>query len=212
MPMKVVELTSKREFSSNIFLLEDALGNAIVIDPGSNEGDFLDEHLSSHRLLAFLLTHAHFDHFAGLASSFLEAPVYVHQLDEELLYDERKNASFLDYRKIRLPKHYEVKTFLGGERMEIGNFHFEIIHTPYHTMGSSSFYFPKEKVLFSGDALFKGGRGRSDLYGGEESLAEETFRKLASLPKETIVYCGHGEKTTIGQELKSNDSFHFRAS
>lgn len=207
MSLKVVELHSKREFASNIFVIENELGECLVVDPGSNEDSFLDEYLSDKKVLAFLLTHAHFDHFSGLASSFVEAPVYVHELDEELLYDERKNASFLCYKKTRLPKHFEVRTFAGGETLHIGTFSFSVIHTPYHTMGSSSFYFPKEKWLFSGDALFKGSRGRTDLYGGDESLVTSTFRKFASLPKDTVVYCGHEENTTISYELHHNEEF-----
>lgn len=207
MSTKVIELHSHREFASNIFVVENDLGECLAIDPGSNEDNFLDEYLAEKKVLAFLLTHAHFDHFSGLTSSFIEAPVYVHEEDEELLYDDRKNASFLCYKKTRLPKHFEVVTFKGGETLNIGSFSFLVIHTPYHTQGSSSFYFPKEKILFSGDALFKGGRGRSDLYGGNESLVESTFKKFASLPKDTIVYCGHEENTTISYELRHNEVF-----
>ena len=93
----------------------------------------------------------------------------------------------------------ENKTFWN-----INNHYFEFIHTPGHTPGSGCFYFIDEKILLSGDTLFKNSCGRTDMYGGNGKDMAQSLRRLKTLPKETIVYPGHGDQTTISNELINN--------
>ncbi len=91
------------------------------------------------------------------------------------------------------------------ELLTIGPFVFNILETPGHSPGSVSFYLEKESIVFSGDALFAQSIGRTDLPGGnQQQLLESIHQKLLELPEETVVACGHGPTTTIGQEMDGN--------
>ena len=150
-----------------------------------------------------LITHGHYDHIEGLRLCTMKAPVYVHLLEEEFLVEPAYNLSldFLDNLYIRGLK---TVLFIDGDILNIGKYRIKVIHTPFHTRGSSCFYFEDEHVLFSGDTLFHLSVGRTDLLTGSPRTLESSLKKLIVLPPETKVYPGHGPSTTIGDELRLN--------
>lgn len=174
---------------------------AIVIDPAFQSAEKLirkaaDEGLDVKKIY---LTHSHWDHTADLAKlkKKLEVPLYVHELDA-------KNVEIPGSDGLPLYIPIEPATpdiFLEeGQEHSIGNLTFRVIHTPGHSPGSVCFYFEKEKVLISGDTLFKGSFGKVCFPGSSEEDMVFSLEKLARLPKDTRVIPGHGSSTTIGQE------------
>ncbi len=96
------------------------------------------------------------------------------------------------------------KTVIDGDVLEIGDLSLKVIHTPGHTLGGVVLYCSKEKVAFTGDTLFMGSVGRTDLYGGNHSVLMNSLKKIKKLPDETKLFCGHGESTTLQRELMYN--------
>ena len=146
-----------------------------------------------------LLTHSHLDHTADckkIADHF-SIPVYVHPLDES---NVRKPGS--DQIPLFLPAlPYSGALLLKeGENLQLGSIAIEVIHTPGHTPGGVCFYLPEQKILFSGDTLFRGTIGNLSFPTCDPEKMWSSLKKLALLPKEVVVYPGHGPKTTIGKE------------
>ncbi len=145
------------------------------------------------------ITHSHWDHIADAAKlkSTFHIPLYIHSYDEENL---KKPGSD------RLPLFFPVQGTKAeglleeGEKFKIGKLEFQVIETPGHSPGGVCFWFPKEKVLFSGDTLFRGSMGRVDFPTSSPAQMWESLKKLGKLPPETKVYPGHGPPTTIGSE------------
>lgn len=198
-----------------------------LVDFGVEDGARVASYCASRHgfLAAILLTHGHYDHIAGLRNVELDpnTRVVIHGEDEAYLYDARLNASkglfgqeFVVEKALPLYlcEDEDVLT-LGarqgqdeqGNRVAIGGYEVEVLHTPFHTGGSVCYYLKEEGVLFSGDTLFHGGIGRYDLPGAKPRLVEASLRRLAKLPPDTKVYPGHGPSTTIGQELRYNPHF-----
>ncbi len=209
MALRIVELHYPPEYSSNIYVIGNESEDAIVIDPGSNEGNALTNYLSKHhngRLRAVFLTHGHIDHIAGLSSLNHETPIYIGQNELQYLNEPKYNLS----RDFGLePFVYDspsIHPLVDEERIsfeDIG-FNAEIIETPFHTKGSICIYLKEEKALFSGDTLFHLGVGRSDLPGGSERKMADSLRKLSKLPDDVKVYPGHGKTTKMEIERKYN--------
>ncbi len=153
---------------------------------------------------AILLTHAHADHFAGL-KELLEiypgCPVFCHNRAREILADPARNLSGwlgeeYSYDGARPVSNGKLPGIKTGP---------EVIYTPGHSPGSISFYWPEENSLFSGDVVFAGGVGRTDLPGGDMRTLKETIsEKLFELPGPTRIYPGHGPETTVEKEKKHN--------
>ena len=190
------------ELVANCYIVYDDFKNAIIIDPGSENPKIINaierEELN---LKAILLTHGHFDHIRGvdLLKNRFNVPVYIHEDDEIMLRDTHLNGS-LDMGDNLVVVNSLVETYKDKESFNFLNEEMVVIHTPFHTLGSSCFYFPKSNVLFSGDTLFKEGFGRYDLPHSNHRLLLDSLNKLFNLPKETKVYPGHGKSTTIGEE------------
>ncbi|MCL4208717.1 MBL fold metallo-hydrolase [Patescibacteria group bacterium] len=178
--------------------------NATLIDP-ADSGDFLSEEILHHQLKLekIVLTHGHFDHCLGLLEvklNFPNAPVLMNSEDQFLIKNAQKNAKHWLNREVD-PVPIPDQDLARKTDIEIAGVNFEIIPTPGHTPGSVSFYSLEEKVLFSGDTLFKQAVGRTDFsYSSPEEL-KLSLKKLFVLPKETKVLSGHGEETTIGAEV-----------
>jgi hydroxyacylglutathione hydrolase len=193
---------------TNCYIVENSDRSCLIIDPGS-EGKKLIHLLNNRKLkpLAIFLTHAHFDHIGGVdeVRDFYKIPVYLHKQEEKWLGDSSLNGSqfFMIQDSITVkPADFILKN--EGE-MKIGGFEFDIFHTPGHSPGSVSFYFKKDGFVLSGDALFQGSIGRTDLPGGNEAqLLKSIHDKLLVLPEETYVLSGHGPVTTIADEMDSN--------
>ncbi len=193
---------------------------ALVIDPGDEIGRVL-ELLGRHQLVvkAIVSTHAHIDHVGGLSKlhQYTGAPVMMHQDDLPLYQGMDVQAAFLG---VATPEIGEVDQFLrDGDALQWGSLAANVIHTPGHSPGSISLYLPdgagKIAVggpqLFAGDTLFAGSIGRTDLWGGSmDQIAESLRGKLMQLPDETIVHPGHGVRTTIGEERRSNPFLNHR--
>lgn len=177
----------------------------ILVDP-SDFPMYLKSHIEKNQiqLEGILLTHGHFDHIMGIDAclAFQEMPVYIHEGDEEMILDEKKNLS---------GKYTAGYTFSGakkireGEILSLIGYEFLPIHTPGHTKGSCCYYVEKEGALFSGDTLFQRSIGRTDLPGGSgDELRSSIHNKLFTLPEAVRVYPGHQGETEIGYEKEYN--------
>ncbi|MBR5990816.1 MAG: MBL fold metallo-hydrolase [Bacilli bacterium] len=204
--MKIERFNIGDDYVCNMYIVGEEGEPCIVVDPGADPNNFIEKYVRKHhngQIAGFLLTHGHYDHIEGLRLCTMQAPVYVHLLEEEFLVEPAYNLSldFLDHLYIRGLK---TKLFIDNDVLNIGNYEIKVIHTPFHTRGSSCFYFEKEHVLFSGDTLFHLSIGRTDLITGSNKTVESSLQKLVVLPPETKVYPGHGPATTIGDELRLN--------
>lgn len=184
---------------------DDETREAIVIDPG-DDAEQLAEQLSAQGLTisAIVATHAHFDHVvgAGRLRELTGAPFYLHDADKPLLsWMQESGRLFLG---IELPPPPAVDTVAAeGDRLRAGAVELEVVHTPGHSPGSISLVSPH--ALFSGDTLFAGSIGRTDLPGGDTSaLLAAVHNKLFAFDADLPVYPGHGPATTLGREKASN--------
>lgn len=200
----IIEIVIAGSFDTNAYLVGfKETREAIVIDPGYESADSLLGLAGEYgfTIKAIYLTHSHFDHFAdvGVIKTDIDVPVYVSPEDaENLRHPGSDGLPNLFGREGTEPDGI----FVDGDEIKIGNTSFKVIATPGHSPGSVCFYFEKEKVLFSGDTLFKSGRGNTSFPTSSEKKMEESLKKLMLLPKDTVVYPGHGGKTTIGEERK----------
>ncbi|KMJ60102.1 hypothetical protein AB685_04495 [Bacillus sp. LL01] len=192
---------------TNAYLLINDKKECIIFDPGS-EGDAFNSYLEEKGLkpLAILLTHAHFDHIGAVDSvrSHWNIPVYVHKKEKNWLTDPSLNGSQF-FQLGPITANQADRLIQSEEKIVISNFKLDVLFTPGHSPGSVSFYHEPSKVVFSGDALFAGSIGRTDLPGGNhDQLIQSIHNKLLVLPEETTVLSGHGMTTTIEKEMDSN--------
>lgn len=151
------------------------------------------------------LTHAHLDHIGGVAATreWSGAPVSIHPEEADWLQDPAKNGS-LNFGPIIVTPPADA-LFQAGETLRLGDLRVEVRHTPGHSPGSVSFYFPDQGFVICGDTLFAGGIGRCDLVGGSlDVLLRSIAQQLLTLPKDTVVYPGHGGATTVADETEYN--------
>lgn len=197
-PEVVIDRLVLGSLQTNCYCLRAAKAakDCLIIDTGADHVepliDFLNEH--SLRPAAVVFTHGHFDHVNGvtlLAEHFPEVEPVIHKEDAEALSGKVKDS------KIRVVEKEEPIEFAGIK--------LEVFHTPGHTPGGISLYVRSRRLVFTGDTLFAGSIGRTDLEdGSREELIEGIKKKLLVLPDETVVYPGHGPSTTIGKEKRSN--------
>jgi hydroxyacylglutathione hydrolase len=172
-----------------------------VIDPSMGSTSAVIEKAASLglHLEKFLLTHSHWDQIVDVheLKEKTKAALYVHPLDvQNVIAPGSDGLPLMVSIQPVTPDHFLNE----GESVSVGHLKIEVIHTPGHSPGCVCLYLPKEKVLFSGDTLFKGTIGRLNLPTGEETKMWTSLAKLAKLPLETKVYPGHGPETTIGHE------------
>jgi hydroxyacylglutathione hydrolase len=193
-------------FAENCYLIVDEQAQqCAVVDPGEEAGLILHKiKETGSTLVGIWLTHAHLDHVVGVARVAEETgvPVWLHPADRPL-YDavpQQAGAFGLAPPPVLPAPNREM---VHGERLTVGRLRFEMRHAPGHSPGSVCLI--GHGVAFSGDVLFAGSIGRTDLPGGDfETLIHSIERELLSLPDETIVYSGHGPETTIGRERRAN--------
>ncbi|KUR62029.1 MBL fold metallo-hydrolase [Bacillus sp. AM 13(2015)] len=192
---------------ANAYIWKNEQGECLIFDPGG-EAQKLISYVKEKQLtpLAVLLTHAHFDHI-GAADEVREewrVPLYVHENEKEWLTNAELNGSArLIGNGITVKEAEKLITSEGT--LQIGSFTLEMFHTPGHSPGSVSYYSAEEGFVISGDTLFEGGIGRTDLVGGsQEVLLQSIHHKLLSLPESTLVLSGHGGETTVLTEQEQN--------
>lgn len=198
--------------ATNTYLVGDTESKeAVIIDPAWDGTRLVGEiNKGGWQLRAIWLTHAHFDHFAGLADLLeglgTELPedfyVGMHPKDTPLWKVRGGAVMFgVQVKKAPRPDH----EFQEGQQLTVGKYQFDVHHAPGHSAGHVIFHCPEEKVLFSGDVIFNQGIGRTDLLGGSYQTLMESIQKwVLPLPDETRIYSGHGPATTVGDEKNSN--------
>lgn len=211
-------------WGTNCYVVSTGPGNeCVVIDPGKDAGPGVDQVVREHRLkpVAVLVTHGHIDHMwsvAPVAGSY-EATAWIHPDDRHLLTDPMAGMS-RESTQMLLGGNYEwaepddVRELSDSQTLEIAGIDFVVDHTPGHTEGSVTFRSPYgqaagqpeiSEVMFSGDLLFAGSIGRTDLPGGDHAkMLQSLSSKVLPLADDIVVLPGHGEQTSIGRERATN--------
>lgn len=177
-----------------------------IVDPATCPPEFVSYIKNAGLTVkAVLLTHGHFDHIMGLDALLKEfpVPVYAHEAERDVLESEQLNSSAS---MLGQPYSFSGADYVTNrQELRIAGFEIRVIYTPGHTIGGCCYYIEKEKALFSGDTLFHGSVGRTDLPTGSMGQLVSSVRdRLFVLPDDTKVYPGHMEETTIGYEKKYN--------
>ncbi|MHC4396851.1 MAG: MBL fold metallo-hydrolase [Planctomycetota bacterium] len=196
-------------YETNCYVLrvDESAKDCLIVDTGLEAGALI-EFLQSHELnpVIAVFTHGHADHITGiplLRENYPDIKIYIHKLDAKMLTRATSNLSLLAGRVFRTkPADCLIEE---PDVIEAAGIKLEVLHTPGHTRGGISLYSKDEQILFSGDALFAGSVGRTDMPGGNMGqLIAGIKEKLLPLPEETVVYPGHGPVTTIAREKMNN--------
>ena len=204
-------------FQANCYLLAAEAGApCVIVDPGQDAVDPIMDAVRQHKLspVAVILTHGHFDHTFSVTPicDGTDIPAWIHPDDRYMLSDPARGISAealaLFGGRVTMREPAEVRALADGVELDLAGIALTVDHTPGHTGGSVTFRTGTEeggRLLLSGDTLFAGSIGRSDLPGGDPARLMESLRdKVLTLPDDTVVLPGHGPTTTIGHERGSN--------
>lgn len=191
-------------FGENMYILVDEnTKKCAVIDPGGAKDKILNYIKSNSLNLEYiLLTHAHGDHIGAVnyIKSKTGAKVVAHSEEKELLLDNRKNLSYSMHCG---PQEVDADIYVNDkDKLDLGELRLSFIHTPGHTKGCMCIRVNNE--MFTGDTLFAGSIGRTDLYSGNYKQIEKSLKKLAKYEDNVKIYPGHGPSSTLGIEKVSN--------
>jgi hydroxyacylglutathione hydrolase len=198
------------DFQVNTYILWDESGQCVIIDPGCNNARQQSEltgFIREQELQPVMLinTHGHIDHIAGdrFVRTTYNIPLAIHEADVFLLNQALLFADLFAFEAEQPPA--PDKLLKEGDEIRFGNSVLLILYVPGHSPGSIVLYAEPDHLLIAGDVLFNGSVGRSDLPGGNQHTLIKGIRsKLMTLPRETVVYPGHGPATTIGHEYDTN--------
>ena len=184
-------------YQTNTYLVINE-NDVIIIDPVSKADRIQSLLKDNESIVGICLTHGHFDHIGAVDDlvNIYHCPVFIHEKDFELTQDPEKNYS--QTKKIKL----KSKITFYSDIMRVKSLDFEVLHTPGHTQGSVCLKF--EDNLFTGDTLFKGSIGRTDLYSANPQEMKQSLRLLRSLNENYKIYPGHESATRLFDELKRN--------
>ncbi|MFZ3138667.1 MAG: MBL fold metallo-hydrolase [Thermodesulfovibrionales bacterium] len=193
---------------NNCYIIADENTNeCFITDPGDEPDRILDLIHKNNLIMKYIIcTHAHFDHVAAIPEIKEEtkARIILHSDDLNMYRSTKDQAAVWGYEIDPLP---EPDIFVSeGDILEVGGLKFEVLHTPGHTQGSICLY--GEGIVITGDTLFAGSVGRTDLQGGDISKLRKSFKRLMSLPDEVKVLTGHGPESTIKKEKIDNFFSH----
>ncbi len=189
---------------TNCYIVSDEHGHAAIIDPGGDAERILsDVKLNNLTVDVILLTHAHFDHIMAVEELRIatSAPVCVGAGDAPMLYDPKFNLSAMVFSAQTVSLTAD-RLLVDGDIVTVGDITLTVMETPGHTKGSVCYL--GDDVLFSGDTLFAGSVGRTDLPGGDMTALRRSLTRLAALDGDYTVYSGHGEETTLSFERAAN--------
>jgi hydroxyacylglutathione hydrolase len=203
----IVEMLAVGPFQENTYIIGDEKsGTGALVDPGDEATRIaLAVEQTGLGIAQIIVTHAHIDHVRAIAPLIDEysCPVLMHQEAEAMMKTLPQQAIMMGMRFGKVPA---VNRHIGDDEiLEVGNIRLRSLYTPGHAPGHLALYAEEEGVVFSGDALFAGSIGRTDLPGGSMDLLMRSIsEKLLTLPDETRVLSGHGPETTIGNERMYN--------
>jgi hydroxyacylglutathione hydrolase len=203
----ILKMLTVGPFQENCYIIGDEdSGVGAVVDPGDEAARIaMAVEETGLDIGSIIVTHAHIDHVGGVVSLAEEysCPVLMHEESERLLVGLPTQAMMMGIRFGKVPT---VDRYVGDEEtLEVGDLRLRSLYTPGHAPGHLAFYVEDEGLVLAGDALFAGSVGRVDLPGGSmEVLMRSIEERLLTLPGETVVYPGHGPRTTIGDERSTN--------
>ena len=202
--MKIVQIPNGQFVENCYLVIDEGSRECVVIDPGEEAGLILRRITEAGvRPVAIWVTHAHLDHVMGVPRLRREtgAPIYLHPADRELYDHVIQQGLAFGIRVESLPP--PDREFVPGETVRVGTVGFTVRHAPGHSPGSVCLV--GDGVVFTGDVLFAGSIGRTDLPGADfDTLIRSIERELLVLPDSTMVYSGHGPETTVGRERGTN--------
>lgn len=203
MILKRIKVRAMIDEPTNCYIVQDEISKeTMVIDPGA-EPDKIIEMLDvlSAKVKYIYLTHCHGDHIGGVTElkNRCGGKILIHRIDAVGLNDVNINLSeYIGLPEIELEADSRID---DNDLIHLGNLEFRVIHTPGHTAGSTSLYCEKEKCLFSGDTIFAGTWGRTDLpTSSREDIMNSITNKILVLPDDTFIYPGHGKATMLKDE------------
>lgn len=205
----IIETFVLGDFETNCYVVRrtNQDKDCLIIDPGLSPWPLI-QHLERNKLraAAVILTHGHVDHLAGVEAireRWTDTQVIIHKEDAKMLTDAKANLSAIGG---TLVQARAAEVIVDKQTtLSYAGIHLQVIHTPGHTQGGICLYSASEGILFSGDTLFCGSVGRSDLPGGDhQQLIEGIHTQLLTLPGATRVYPGHGPSTTLEKEKRTN--------
>ncbi|MDJ1132351.1 MBL fold metallo-hydrolase [Streptomyces iconiensis] len=205
-------------WGTNCYLVAPAAGEeCVIIDPGHQATQGVEEAVAKHRLkpVAVILTHGHIDHVASVVPvcGAHDVPAWIHPADRYMMSDPEKALGRAIGQplmgELTIGEPDDVEELSDGARLELAGLELTVAHAPGHTKGSVTFRMPEQAdvppVFFSGDLLFSGSVGRTDLPGGDPAeILSSLARVCLPLEDQTVVLSGHGPQTTIGRERATN--------